>query len=174
MHITQHSSDVAGGAAPVGGEASATEPVAHGVGDGADTPGSFLAQQRELLRRARLSSETQRDECEAELASLAEVNGPDEVQFDDESGEGDSTGVARDRDRTVVELARATIEDVDRALAKIDDGRYGRCDNCGEAIDRPRLEALPAARLCLDCKGNPHGGGLSALIQRDRSANGRR
>jgi RNA polymerase-binding transcription factor len=136
--------------------------------------GSFLDRQRELLQRARLSSETQREECEAELAGLAEVTGPDEVQFDDESGEGDSTGVARDRDRTVVELARATIEDVDRALAKIDDGTYGRCDHCGEAIDRPRLEALPAVRLCLDCKGNPHGGGLSALIQRHRPANGPR
>ncbi|HEY3701518.1 MAG TPA: TraR/DksA C4-type zinc finger protein [Acidimicrobiales bacterium] len=174
MHITQTSSDVAGGATPVGGEASVTEPGAHRVGDAADSPGSFLARQRELLRRARLSSETQRDECEAELASLAEVTGPDEVQFDEESGEGDSTGVARDRDRTVVELARATIEDVDRALGKIDDGTYGRCDNCGEAIDGPRLEALPAARLCLDCKGNPRGGGLSALIQRDRPAKGRR
>ncbi len=139
----------------------------------ADAVDLFLGRQRELLRRARLSSETQRDECEAELASLAEVSGPDEVQFDDESGEGDSTGVARDRGRTVVELARATIEDVDRALAKIDDGTYGRCDHCGETIDRPRLEALPAARLCLDCKGNPRGGGLSALIQR-RPADRRR
>jgi RNA polymerase-binding transcription factor DksA len=127
----------------------------------------------EVLRRARVSSETQREEGEANLASLAEGIGPDEVQFDDESGEGDSTGVARDRDRTVVELARATIDDIDRALAKIADGSYGWCDHCGEAIDRPRLEALPAARLCLDCKGNPRGGGLSALI-RHRLGNSRR
>src|SRR5437588_2981910 len=174
MHITSTSSDLAGGAAPVGGGVSAPDPAVHPGGDGAHAPGSFLARQREMLRRARLSSETQREECEAELASLAEVTGPDEVQFDDESGEGDSTGVARDRDRTVVELARATIEDVDRALAKIDDGSYGRCDDCGEEIDRSRLEALPAARLCLDCKGNPRGGGLSALIHRHRPANGRR
>ena len=150
MHITSTSADLA-----------------------ADALDPFLARQRELLRRARLSSESQREEGEANLASLAEATGPDEVQFDDESGEGDSTGAARDRDRTVVELARATIEDVDRALARIDDGTYGQCDHCGETIGRPRLEALPAARLCLDCKGNPRGGGLSALIQR-RPAAGRR
>ena len=89
-----------------------------------------------------------------------------DVQFDYESGEGDSTGVARDRDRTVVELARATIEDVDLALAKIDEGTYGRCEHCGESIPRARLEALPAARLCLDCKGNPRGHGLSTLSHR--------
>lgn len=174
MHIISTSSDFAGGAAPVGSGVSATGPAAQLGGGGAHASGSFLARQRELLLRARLSSETQRQECEAELASLAEVTGPDEVQFDDESGEGDSTGVARDRDRTVLELARATIEDVDRALAKMDDGTYGRCDHCGEEIDRSRLEALPAARLCLDCKGNPRGGGLSALIQRHRLPNGRR
>jgi RNA polymerase-binding transcription factor DksA len=139
----------------------------------ADALDPFLARQRELLARARLSSETQREEGEANLATLAEGIGPDEVQFDDESGEGDSTGVARDRDRTVVELARATIDNVDRALARIDDGTYGRCDHCGEAIDRARLEALPAAHLCLDCKGNPRGGGLSALI-RHRPPNSRR
>src|SRR5437879_7017074 len=126
----------------------------------------FLTRQRELLQRARLSSEAQRVEGEANLASLEQADGPDEVQFDDESGEGDSTGVARDLDRTVVELARATIEDVDLALAKIDQGTYGRCDHCGESIPRARLEALPAARLCLDCKGNPRGHGLSTLSHR--------
>jgi DnaK suppressor protein len=173
MHITGTSENVAGGTAPVGGEASATQHDAPQSGDGVDAPDSFITRQLELLRRARLSSESHRDEGEANLASLADAIGPDEVQFDDESGEGDSTTVARDRDRTVVELARATIDDIDRALAKIDEGTYGRCDHCGEAIDRPRLEALPAARLCLDCKGNPRGGGLSALI-RHRLPNSRR
>lgn len=173
MRTTSTSSDLAGGAAPVGGQASATEAAARRGGNGDNGSGSFLARQRDLLVRARLSSESRREECEAELASMAEITGPDEVQFDEESGEGDSTGVARDRDRTVVELARATIEDVDRALAKIEDRTYGRCDHCGEAIDRRRLEALPAASLCLDCKGNPQGGGLSALV-RHRPSTGRR
>lgn len=134
----------------------------------------FLARQRRLLLRTRVSSEAQRIEGETDLANLSGAEGPDEVQFDDESGEGDSTGVARDRDRTVVELARATIEDVDLALAKIDRGAYGRCDHCGEQIPRARLEALPAARLCLDCKGNPQGGGLSALRRRGLSVSPQR
>ena len=57
-------------------------------------------------------------------------------------------------------------EEVDLALAKIDQGTYGRCDHCGERIPRARLEALPAAQLCLDCKGNPRGHGLSTLSHR--------
>src|SRR5437763_5085790 len=154
------------------GLASGTAPAGNGNGKGRD---KFLTRQRELLDRARVSSEARRMEGEEELASLAQQQGPDEVQFDDESGEGDSTGVARDRDRTVVELARATTEEVDLALAKIDQGTYGRCDHCGERIPRARLEALPAAQLCLDCKGNPRGGGLTNLTQRQqRLANVRR
>jgi len=159
MHITGTRSEVASGAAGR-------------RGNGND---EFLARQREKLVRARASSEARRVEGEADLARLAQGEGPDEVQFDDESGEGDSTGVARDRDRTVVELARATTEEVDLALAKIDQGTYGRCDHCGERIPRARLEALPAAQLCLDCKGNPRGGGLTNLTQRQqRLANVRR
>ena len=159
MHITGTRSEGASGAAGR-------------RGNGND---EFLARQREKLVRARASSEARRVEGEADLARLAQGEGPDEVQFDDESGEGDSTGVARDRDRTVVELARATTEEVDLALAKIDQGTYGRCDHCGERIPRARLEALPAAQLCLDCKGNPRGGGLTNLTQRQqRLANVRR
>src|SRR5881227_3385555 len=122
MHITGTRSEVASGAAGR-------------RGNGND---EFLARQREKLVRARVSSEARRVEGEADLARLAQGEGPDEVQFDDESGEGDSTGV---------ELARATTEEVDLALAKIDQGTYGRCNHCGERIPRARLEALPAAQL---------------------------
>jgi DnaK suppressor protein len=45
-----------------------------------------------------------------------------------------------------------TLEDVGRALAKLDDGTYGLCEMCGVPIERARLEALPYARYCLDCQ----------------------
>ena len=41
---------------------------------------------------------------------------------------------------------------VERALQKFEDGSYGKCDNCGKPINPERLEALPQASLCLDCK----------------------
>ena len=46
----------------------------------------------------------------------------------------------------------STLEDVDRALGKFENGTYGLCEVCGARIDRARLEALPHARLCLDCQ----------------------
>jgi DnaK suppressor protein len=44
------------------------------------------------------------------------------------------------------------LADVEHALKKFEDGTYGLCDNCGQPIDPARLEALPQASLCLNCK----------------------
>jgi len=45
-----------------------------------------------------------------------------------------------------------TLEEVGRALAKLDDGTFGLCEACGARIDRARLEALPYAKHCLNCQ----------------------
>ncbi|MBI4216428.1 MAG: TraR/DksA C4-type zinc finger protein [Chloroflexi bacterium] len=44
------------------------------------------------------------------------------------------------------------LEDVDRALRKLDDGSYGTCESCGQPINPERLEAIPSAKLCISCK----------------------
>ncbi|MHC4714223.1 MAG: TraR/DksA family transcriptional regulator [Planctomycetota bacterium] len=41
---------------------------------------------------------------------------------------------------------------IDTALENIEDGTYGICEDCGKAIEKPRLKALPYAVLCLKCK----------------------
>ena len=41
---------------------------------------------------------------------------------------------------------------LDQALDRIEDGSYGNCHTCGEGINRERLEAVPHARLCINCK----------------------
>jgi DnaK suppressor protein len=48
---------------------------------------------------------------------------------------------------------REQLGEVEHALKKLEQGTYGRCDNCGQPIDPARLEALPQASLCLRCKG---------------------
>ena len=45
-----------------------------------------------------------------------------------------------------------TLEDIEEALGDIAGGRYGLCQECGEALSRERLEAIPYARLCVKCK----------------------
>jgi len=47
---------------------------------------------------------------------------------------------------------RRLLRDVVAALQKVDDGSFGNCERCGEAISEKRLDALPFARYCIDCQ----------------------
>ena len=50
------------------------------------------------------------------------------------------------------EASWAKIREIDEALERIRDGSFGLCDDCGEVISRARLEAIPYARQCLECR----------------------
>ena len=80
------------------------------------------------------------------------------MQFDEEGGEGGTSNVDRELDLVLSAQARAAAVEIDRALAKIDAGTYGLCEQCGEPIPDARLQALPHAALCVACKS----GGLSS------------
>jgi DnaK suppressor protein len=46
----------------------------------------------------------------------------------------------------------SSLEEVEGALVKFDNGTYGLCEGCGARIERARLEVLPQARYCLECQ----------------------
>jgi RNA polymerase-binding transcription factor len=85
----------------------------------------------------------------------AELSRPPErgsgVQFGKRIGDGTTEAVSRLTDVGVVESLVATEQRVTRALEKIEEGTYGVCDGCGEAIPRGRLEAAPESTKCVDC-----------------------
>ena len=51
----------------------------------------------------------------------------------------------------LIENERETLDAIHDALARIDTSTFGRCLNCGEPISKPRLQALPYARHCIQC-----------------------
>ncbi|MCX7619747.1 MAG: TraR/DksA C4-type zinc finger protein [Acidimicrobiales bacterium] len=112
----------------------------------------FLEQQRALLLEERATYLRQAEHLQAEADELAAMREPGDVQFDEESGEGDTLAVERERDLALSAQARAMIEDIDRALAKIDDGTYGICEVSGLAIPKERLRAIPWARERVEYK----------------------
>ena len=65
---------------------------------------------------------------------------------------GDMASVTFDRelDQGLEEGAQQTLEQIERALARIDDGTYGTCGRCGKPIPEERLRARPWATLCID------------------------
>lgn len=56
----------------------------------------------------------------------------------------------REKAQSIRISTETQLADVDRALGKLDDGRYGICETCGNAIPDDRLTARPAARYCLE------------------------
>jgi DnaK suppressor protein len=112
----------------------------------------FLEGQLQALTEERATYLRQAETLQAEADSLTEDREPGDVQFDEESGEGDTLAVERERDLALSAQARAAIEQIDRAIEKIREGAYGRCESCGTAIPKERLRALPYAALCVKCK----------------------
>ena len=94
----------------------------------------------------------QADVLLAEAAVLADEREPGDTQFDEESGEGDSLAIERERDLALSATARHTVEEIEAALARIAAGTYGYCEMCGDRIPMQRLEAIPWADLCVPCK----------------------
>ncbi len=73
------------------------------------------------------------------------------IAFGKRIGEGTSLAVDRLNQLAIHEKLTKQHRDVQRALAKIDDGSHGRCDECGAEIESARLEALPWAAHCRSC-----------------------
>ncbi len=117
----------------------------------------FLSEQVALLEQERQTYTEQAEALKAEADQLAQEMEPGDIQFDEESGEGGTMNIDRERDLALSAQARAAVDEIDHALAKIQAGTYGTCERCGQPIPKARLKALPYARLCVGCKS----GGLS-------------
>lgn len=113
---------------------------------------AFLEKQRAALleERERYLQSAKRLQEEAE--TLAAEREPGDVQFDEESGEGDTTAVERERDLALSAQARQAVAEIDAALARIEDGTYGICVVSGLPIPKERLEAIPWARERVEYK----------------------
>ncbi len=108
------------------------------------------AKMRELRREL----ETQRENLRHEIEVQGGNPDADEAEIDVERGFADSAHSTAERARllSVMKALRANLRWVNRALTKMDLGTYGVCERCGRPISIERLEALPWAILCIDCK----------------------
>ena len=109
-----------------------------------DFDAKFLKSQRDLLAAERRSLVGQADRLEDEANSLIEDGEMGDVQFDDESGEGDTMVVERERDLALSAQARQTVADIDAALDRLAVGTYGYSLVSGRPIPRraPRGDSV--------------------------------
>ncbi len=105
----------------------------------------------------------QREQLEQErqrlIDELAQVQ--ESASSSEERREGSPFGKREEEATETLELEkrlamenrlRQELSSIEHTLEKIEKGTYGICDNCGKPIPPERLEALPQANLCIECK----------------------
>ncbi len=109
-----------------------------------------LAAARSTLLAARAEASAAIDSLGRDFDAL--VTASADANADDEHDpEGSTVAFERAQLAAVLEATRHDLAEIDAALARIDAGRYGRCEVCGAAIAPERLQARPAARRCVRC-----------------------
>ena len=100
-----------------------------------------------MVLRVQLQSE--RDRLVEQLHSLGGAEG--DLSFDENFADSSQVTAERGEIEALAGTLSETLRDIEDALAKFDAGEYGECERCGGAIGADRLEAMPAARLCITC-----------------------
>jgi DnaK suppressor protein len=107
------------------------------------------ARERLQAERERVLAEVQslRDDLSHSIEDLVDEDGND-------SHLADSATETLDRgmEQSLEDNAENLLAHIDAALARLDEGTYGRCERCGQPIAEERLEALPYATRCIECK----------------------
>jgi len=112
----------------------------------------FLESQRLLLLEERRRLVHDAETLTAEANALAELREPGDVQFDEESGEGDTLAVERQRDIALSAQFMDQVDEIDRAMLKFVEGTYGICEISGLGIPRERLKAIAWCRERVEYK----------------------
>jgi RNA polymerase-binding transcription factor DksA len=99
--------------------------------------------------------EEERERVREQLARLGHgrsaAGDAGDLDFDENFADSGQVTAERGEVEALSGQLTETLQDVEDALAKFDAGTYGACESCGEPIPEARLEAMPAARLCISC-----------------------
>ena len=103
----------------------------------------LLSQERDRLQGLKDEMAALRDESQQD--SLEELSSYDQHQADVAT-----ETFEREKDLSILDNIEGELADIEHALQRLDDGTYGTCEACGKPIGDERLEAMPAARFCVD------------------------
>jgi len=106
-----------------------------------------MPETADRVRRDQLEDE--RTKLVEQIGRLGHGSGPD-LDFDENFADSGQVTAERGEADAIAGQLEETLAEIDDALAKFDGGTYGTCEACGERIGEARLEAMPAARFCID------------------------
>jgi YteA family regulatory protein len=95
----------------------------------------------------------ERKESVGSTLNVAQEDSMSELSmYDNHPADVASETFERSKDLALWGDARLVLGAIDDALDKVEQGRYGLCDHCGDAIDIKRLDAIPYTTMCMACK----------------------
>lgn len=112
----------------------------------------MLKEIRTTLETERAQLQKQQDELDSAAFEDTQSEASGEVGMDQDFADAGTATFDRERDLSIRNNIQDLVEQMTRAIARIDEGSYGTCERCGRPIDAARLRALPHALLCMDCK----------------------
>ena len=160
----------------------AKAPAPKRVSEGYVKDERFMASQRAALERERATYLEQAESLRAEAESLVEEMEPGDIQFDEESGEGGTVTVDRERDLALSAQALAAVEEIDHALAKMQNGPLRHLRGLWRAHPegpprgpslRPLVHRLQerGALATLSTAGDDRPGAIGGVSSEDAAAN---
>ncbi len=120
-------------------------------------PAAKAARSAAETEKIRVALAARRDELQEEYsATLSEISELQRDRLTDSAGDDQAdTGTKTFEREQEISLANGMLErinQVERALERLDEGSYGWCERCGNPIPVERLAAFPSATLCVTCK----------------------
>lgn len=113
-----------------------------------------LEEERARLRETLTSLES---DAEAQKDSLSELS-----VYDEHQGDIGTETFEQEKNLSITESVRGELDAVDAAFSRIEAGTYGQCEICHRPIGDDRLEAVPAARFCVEHQAEMEGTGVNS------------
>ncbi len=113
-----------------------------------------LERYERLLKEERARLGEQQEELEESVRRSIRDSSGDLSAYAFHMADLGTDAMEREQNMLLAASLSRTLEDIELALRKIAENRYGACDNCGNPIDPRRLDALPYARFCMTCQEN--------------------
>jgi len=117
---------------------------------------------KKLLEELRRKLETQKKSITKELESFAKKDDSPKGDWETKYPNRENGSMEEEADEvqeydnmlSVEYSLELKLKNVDLALKKIDEGKYGTCEKCNKKINEERLKAVPEGKLCMECNNN--------------------